>query len=139
MGQSLGGLVASLVASLEPDLRCVVAGVPVVDLPDLFRRHSPPAIAERARSFGVLGEAADQVHRVVSPLAMACAVPHRGRYVYAGLGDRMSTFNQARRLWLHWDRPTLAAYHGGHVGFFFSKSVRTLIDAAVTDSLVGTA
>jgi dienelactone hydrolase len=135
MGQSLGGLVASLVASLEPDLRCVVAGIPVVDLPDLFRRHSPPAIAEQAQRFGVLGEDADQVHRVVSPLAMECLVPHAGRYIYAGLGDRMSTFNQARRLWLHWDRPTLAAYGGGHVGFFFSKSVRTLVDAAVNDSL----
>jgi pimeloyl-ACP methyl ester carboxylesterase len=135
MGQSLGGLVASLVASLEPDLRCVVAGIPVVDLPDLFRRHSPPAIAARARETGVLGEAADQVHRVVSPLAMECLVPRSGRYIYAGLGDRMSTFNQARRLWLHWDRPTLAAYGGGHVGFFFSKSVRGLVDAAVTDSL----
>jgi pimeloyl-ACP methyl ester carboxylesterase len=137
MGQSLGGLVASLVASLEPDLRCVVAGVPVVDLPDVFRRHSPPAIAERARSYGVLGEAADEVHRMVSPLALECLVPREGRYIYAGLGDRMSTFNHARRLWLHWDRPTLAAYHGGHVGFILSRSVRTLVDAAVTDSLGG--
>ena len=132
MGQSLGSLVASLVASLEPDLRCVVAGVPVVDLPDLFRRHCPPAIAEKARRYGVLGEVTDQVHRVVSPLAMECLVPHDGRYIYAGLGDRMSTFGQARRLWLHWDRPRLAAYAGGHVGFFLAGSVKTLVDEAVS-------
>ncbi|MGA2933203.1 MAG: alpha/beta hydrolase family protein [Acidimicrobiales bacterium] len=132
MGQSLGGLVASLAASLEPELRCVIAGVPVVDLPDLFRRHSPPAIAERARHFGVLGDQADDVHRVVSPLAMACAVPKDGRYIYAGLGDRMSTFGQARRLWLHWDRPTLAAYPGGHLGFFWSKAVKELVVEAMT-------
>ena len=132
MGHSLGGLVASLAASLDPELRCVIAGVPVVDLPDLFRRHSPPAIAERARQFGVLGDQADDVHRVVSPLAMACAVPKDGRYIYAGLGDRMSTFGQARRLWLHWDRPSLAAYPGGHVGFFWSKAVKELVVEAMT-------
>ena len=134
MGQSLGGLVASLAACLDPELSCVIAGVPVVDLPDLFRRHSPSAIAERARHFGVLGDQADDVHRVVSPLAMACAVPKEGRYIYAGLGDRMATFGQARRLWLHWDRPTLAAYHGGHMGFFWSKAVKELVAEAMTAS-----
>ena len=112
----------------------------MVDLPDLFRRHSPPAIAERARTLRGAGRGG----RPGAPGGLTAGhgrapSPTQGRYVYAGLGDRMSTFNQARRLWLHWDRPTLAAYHGGHVGFFFSKSVRTLIDAAVTDSLVGTA
>ncbi len=132
MGQSLGGLVASLTACFDPALRCVIAGVPVVDLPDLFRRHSPPAIAVRARQFGVLGDQANDVHRVVSPLAMACAVPKDGRYIYAGLGDRMSTFGQARRLWLHWDRPSLAAYRGGHVGFFWSNAVRNLVAEAMT-------
>ncbi len=132
MGHSLGGLVASLSAALDPELRCVIAGVPVVDLPDLFRRHSPPAIAERARQFGVLGNQADDVHRVVSPLVMACAVPKDGRYIYAGLGDRMSTFGQARRLWLHWDRPSLAAYPGGHMGFFWSKAVKEFVVEAMT-------
>ena len=43
IGYSLGGLVASLVASLEDDLACVVAGIPVVGLPDLFRRHTTDA------------------------------------------------------------------------------------------------
>jgi dienelactone hydrolase len=134
MGQSLGGLVAALVASLEPDLACAIAGVPVVDLPDLFRQHSPPAIALRAQQFGVLGSVADDVHRVVSPLAMSCLVAPERRYIFAGLGDRMSTFGQAHRLWLHWDRPALATYPGGHVGFFWSKAVKALVAEAVAAS-----
>ena len=134
MGQSLGGLVTALVASLDPDLACAVAGIPVVDLPDLFRRHSPPEIARRAEQFGVLGPLADQVHRVVSPLAMSCAVPPERRYIYAGLGDRMSTFGQARRLWLHWDRPALATYPGGHIGFYWAGSVKRLVTGAMTQS-----
>ena len=135
MGLSLGGLVAALCAAVEDDLACVIAGIPVVDLPDLFRRHSPPGITATAERYGVLGPAADEVHRVVSPLAMDCRVPHARRYIFAGLGDRMSTFGQARRLWLHWDQPELTAYAGGHVGFYFSRSVREFVDRALTDSL----
>ncbi|MHB8319316.1 MAG: alpha/beta hydrolase family protein [Acidimicrobiales bacterium] len=133
-GLSLGGLVAALVASLEDDLSCVVAGIPVVDLPDLFRRHSPPDIAATARRYGVLGEVADQVHSVVSPLAMECNVPSERRYIFAGLGDRMSSFGQARRLWLHWNRPSLCAYTGGHVGFYWSGAVKRFVDEAVSTS-----
>ena len=135
LGYSLGGLVAALVASLEDDLACVIAGIPVVDLPALFRRHSRPHVARLAAEHGVLGQAADDVHRVVSPLAMDCKVRHDRRYIFAGLADRMSTFGQARRLWLHWGRPSLAAYQGGHVGFFWSRPARQLVDRAVDTSL----
>jgi len=65
---------------------------------------------------------------------MDCKVPFDRRYIFAGLADRMSTFGQARRLWLHWGRPTFAAYPGGHVGFFWSSAVRKLVDGALTDS-----
>ena len=134
IGYSLGALVAALVASLEDDLACVIAGIPVVDLPDLFRRHSGPHGARLAADHGVLGPAADDVHRVVSPLAMDCKVPFERRYIFAGLADRMSTFGQARRLWLHWDQPTLGAYAGGHVGFFWSRTAKQLVDDAMTSS-----
>jgi dienelactone hydrolase len=134
IGYSLGGLVAALVAAQEDDLACVIAGIPVVSLPDLFRRHSLPDIARLADAHGVLGQTADDVHKVVSPLAMDCKVPFDRRYIFAGLADRMSTFGQARRLWLHWGRPTLAAYPGGHVGFFWSSAVRKLVDRALADS-----
>jgi len=137
IGYSLGALVAALVSSLEDDLSCVVAGIPVVDLPGLFRRHSRPAMARLAEEHGVLGPAADDVHRVVSPMAMSCKVPWERRFVFGGLADRMSTFGQARRLWEHWGRPALAAYPGGHVGFFWARAVRRLVDEAVAASLVG--
>ena len=134
IGYSLGALVAALVAALEDDLACVIAGIPVVSLPELFRRHSLPPVSRLADAHGVLGQAADDAHRVVSPLAMDCKVPFERRYIFAGLADRMSTFGQARQLWLHWSRPTLAAYAGGHVGFFWSSAVRKLVDDALADS-----
>ncbi|HVA02590.1 MAG TPA: alpha/beta fold hydrolase [Acidimicrobiales bacterium] len=131
IGYSLGGLVASIVASLEDDLACVIAGIPVVDLPHLVRRHSPPDIARLADTSGVLGPSADEVHRVVSPLAMDCKVPFERRFIFAGLADRMSTFGHARRLWLHWDRPAFETYAGGHVGFFWSPAVKRFVDEAL--------
>jgi dienelactone hydrolase len=134
IGYSLGALVAALVASLEDDLACVIAGIPVVSLPELFRRHSLPHIARLADAHGVLGQAADDAHCVVNPLAIDCKVPFDRRYIFAGLADRMSTFGQARKLWLHWGRPSLATYAGGHVGFFWSTAVRKLVDDALTDS-----
>lgn len=139
-GHSLGGHVASLVAGLEDDLSCVIAGIPVVDLPDLFRRHSPPAIARRAEAHGALGPVADEVHRVVSPLAYPPRVPFEGRFVFGGLGDRMATFGHAHRLWMHWGRPKLATYGGGHVGFYWSGAVRQFVpDALEASGLLGAA
>jgi dienelactone hydrolase len=139
IGYSLGGLVASIVAGLEDDLTCVIAGIPVVDLPHLVRRHSPPDIARLADTSGVLGPGADEVHRVVSPLAMECKVPFDRRFIFAGLADRMSTFGHARRLWLHWDRPAFETYAGGHVGFFWSPAVKRFVDEALRRSYTGAA
>jgi pimeloyl-ACP methyl ester carboxylesterase len=134
IGYSLGGLVASIVASLEDDLACVIAGIPVVDLPHLIRRHSPPNIARLADTSGVLGPSADEVHRVVSPLSLECKVPFDRRFIFAGLADRMSTFGHARRLWLHWDRPAFETYAGGHLGFFWSPAVKRFVDEALRRS-----
>jgi pimeloyl-ACP methyl ester carboxylesterase len=139
IGYSLGGLVASIVASLESDLACVIAGIPVVDLPHLFRRHSTRGISRMASAYGVLGPEADDIHQVVSPLAMECKVPFDRRYVFAGLADRMSTFGHARRLWLHWGRPAFATYPGGHVGFYWSGEVKRFVDQALAQAFAGKA
>ncbi len=138
IGYSLGGLVASIVAGLEDDLACVIAGIPVVDLPHLIRRHSPPGVTRLADTSGVLGPGADEVHRVVSPLALECKVPFERRFIFAGLADRMSTFGHARRLWLHWDRPAFETYAGGHVGFFWSPAVKRFVDEALRRSYTTT-
>ncbi|MFL6241861.1 MAG: alpha/beta hydrolase family protein, partial [Acidimicrobiia bacterium] len=133
-GISLGGYVAALVASLEPDLQCAIAGIPFVDLPSLYRRHSPARVGRHARQCGALGETADAVHRVVSPLAMDPLVPSDRRFIFAGLGDRMSTYGQARRLWVHWGQPAFACYGGGHVGFYWSGEVNRFVADAVRAS-----
>ena len=133
-GISLGGYVSALTASLDDHLACVVAGVPATDMPDLYRRHSPPGVRRRALEAGALGPEADAVCSVVSPLVLEPRVPWARRYVFAGLGDRMSNFDQAHRLWLHWGRPRRAWYPGGHIGFFFAGGLGGFIDDALAES-----
>ena len=133
-GISLGGYVSSLVASLEPGLACAIAGIPATDIPDLYRRHSTPAIRRRAVEAGALGPEADAVHRVVSPLVLSAKPERERRYIFAGAGDRMSTSRQARRLWEHWERPKMAWYSGGHIGFFMAPTVKRFVTEALTES-----
>lgn len=133
-GISLGGYVSALTASLDDHLACVVAGVPATDMPDLYRRHSPPGVRRRALEAGALGPEADAVCSVVSPLTLEPRVAWERRYVFAGLGDRMSNFDQAHRLWLHWGRPRRAWYPGGHIGFFFANGLGGFIDDALAES-----
>ncbi|MGI8491385.1 MAG: alpha/beta hydrolase family protein, partial [Acidimicrobiales bacterium] len=133
-GISLGGYAASLVASLEDDLACVVAGIPATDIPDLYRRHSTAAIRRRAFASGALGPEADAVHGVVSPLVLAPRVPKERRFIFAGAGDRMSTATQARRLWEHWDRPRISWYQGGHIGSVMAGAAQGFVASALAES-----
>jgi dienelactone hydrolase len=133
-GISLGGYTAALTASLEDDLACVIAGIPATDLVDLYRRHSPVKVRRRAFEAGALGQRAVDVHRVVSPLVLAPKPRRDRRFLFAGIGDRMSTSRQARRLWEHWERPEMAWYPGGHVGFFFAGDISRFVEHALAVS-----
>lgn len=133
-GVSLGGCVAALVASVEDGLACAIAGIPAADLPGLYRRHAPPSVRRRAEEAGALGPDADAVHSVVSPLVLRPRVPQHRRYLFAGAGDRMSTSAQARLLWEHWERPQMAWYPGGHVGFWWARNVTAFVTAALAES-----
>lgn len=137
-GVSLGGYTSALVASLEEGLSAVIAGIPVTDLPDLYRRHSTPAVRRRALDAGALGPRADAVHSVVSPLVLPPLVARDRRYIFAGVGDRMSTAGQARRLWEHWQRPSIEWYPGGHIGFFMAGGVQRYVTAALVESALAT-
>jgi dienelactone hydrolase len=133
-GMSLGAYVASLLATVEPDLEVVIAGAPVSDIPKLFDTHSPGRVRREIASRGISLETARQVHRVVSPLAAAPLVDHDRRFIYAGLGDRMSTPAQAQALWEHWERPKVAWYPGSHMTFIWSGEVARFVDQSLIES-----
>lgn len=129
---SLGGYVSALVASLEDGLTCAILGVPVADLIDLLGRHAGLS-ADDPRQRTV--ELAAPLGRMVSPLSLEPRVPVAGRFIYAGVADRLvHPRGQVIRLWEHWGRPQIVWYAGGHTGFFQSRPVQRFIDGALVQS-----
>ena len=114
-GISLGGYVSSLVASLEEDLRCVIAGIPAVDFASLARDNEPWIMRRYDRDFALDWQLVRAITHVVSPLAFKPHVPREGRFIYAGVADNIARPDQARALWRHWDRPAIHWFQGGHV------------------------
>jgi hypothetical protein len=136
-GISLGGCVASVVASLEPGLAGVIAGIPVSDLFELYRTNSSSDVLRSSDELGATGPLSEEIARVISPLSLSPQVPHERRFIVAGLGDRMSTTAQAERLWQHWGRPGIDWYPGGHVGYFMSRDATRATERAIRTSLFG--
>ena len=69
---SLGGYVASLVASLEDGLMCAILGVPVADLIELLGRHAGFSADDPRRHTVTLAE---PIGRMVSTAPRACRPP----------------------------------------------------------------
>lgn len=129
---SLGGYVASLVASLDDDLTCAILGVPPSNLVELLGRHSGLPKDDPRR---LTLELARPIGRMMSPLSMEPKVPPQGRFIYAGVADRIvHPRQQVMQLWEHWGRPDVGWYHGGHTGFFQARPVQRYVDAALEQS-----
>lgn len=129
---SLGGYVSSLVASLEDGLTCAILGVPVADLIDLLGRHAGLSADDPRQRTVVL---AAPLGRMVSPLSLEPRIPMAGRFIYAGIADRLvHPREQVVRLWEHWGRPEIVWYAGGHTGFFQSNPVQRFVDGALVQS-----
>jgi len=132
-GVSLGGYVTGLTAALEPDLDLALAGIPVSDFVGLFSHHSPHHMHIRGIEHHIMDGTAQEVHRVVSPLAMPVVVPKENRAIFAGLGDRLAPPDQAHRLWSHWDEPEICWYPGNHVGYLWAGKAWKFVDRVLDD------
>lgn len=133
-GLSLGGHTAAITAGLEPGLACVIAGIPVVDLSELFAGHLPERAMYRAE-FARLVTASRRLLHLVSPLAFPPLLPADRRFIYAGIGDRLvHPRRQVQQLVAHWGRPSTAWYPGGHTGAFRSPPIGRFVRAALERS-----
>lgn len=106
--------------------------VPVADLVDVVERHSGLASHDqRLRAVHLT----KRLGRVVSPLTLTPRLPLEGRFLYAGLADRLvHPRHQVTRLWEHWGRPEITWYPGGHTGFFRSRPVQDFVARALVQS-----
>jgi len=139
-GLSLGGYTAALLAAFEPDLACVIAGIPASDFARLARLHTPPRMLEMAAALGFDWVKVERVLRVISPLATKPLIPKARRYIFGGLGDRIVPRSQVRDLWKHWERPKAMWYRGSHLSFCWEPRVqgwlRPILRGSLCDEIV---
>ncbi len=133
-GLSLGGYNTALLASLEGELACAVAGIPLADIARILTHHGPPLQIRYLEHRGFHEDHMTEVLRVVAPLVLEPVVPLERRYLFGGVADRMVPPDQVRDLWLHWGRPKIAWYQGAHVTFRGEPSVRHLLEDAFRES-----
>ncbi len=130
-GLSLGGYTATLLASLEDELACVIAGIPATDYVGLTRWVLPTWLLQLAEYAGLALDRVERLVRVISPLAMAPRVPWDRRYLYAATADRLVPPAGVRALWEHWGRPRLDWYDGSHTSFGWETTVQGLLEDAL--------
>ncbi len=130
-GLSLGGYNAALLAGLEPDLACVIAGVPATCFVSFVREHSARMVLRDQTAADLMSDDAERILRVVSPLSLPPLVPWDRRFLFAGLADRFIPAEHVRRLWEHWSRSHVTWYHGTHMTFPFERQVQQLIEDAL--------
>jgi dienelactone hydrolase len=127
-GLSLGGYNAALLSTLDDDLACAIAGIPLVDIPSAMIRHGLLSAIGGRGSENLDADQMAEIMNVVSPLALAPQLPLERRFVFAAVADQLVPAEQAARLWEHWDRPRIEWYQGAHMTFRAHPSVRLLIE-----------
>lgn len=133
-GVSLGSYVAGLVGALEQPLACLIAGIPAVDFPTVFRSQTPTRI-RRTEWYQRLMAEMSELHAVVSPAMAVPRTPVERRFIYAGRGDRiLRPLQQAAELWKLWEEPEMYWFDGGHVAHVRSPDIRHFTDQALRAS-----
>jgi len=127
-GLSLGGYNAALLPTLDDDLACAIAGIPLVDIPDAMIRHGLLSAIGFQEPENLDTDRMAEIMRVVSPLALEPSLPLERRFVFAAVADRLVPPEHAARLWEHWDRPRVEWYQGAHMTFRAHPSTRLLVE-----------
>lgn len=123
VGLSLGGYIASIVASVRPSPAFVIPIAPpgsLASLPSqLFALSRHQRMADAPLSCAEL----DAAYRVHSPLSYSLAIPKERVLIVAGRGDCIVPPEQVSTLWHHWGKPAIHWYSGGHVAPFRRQEI----------------
>lgn len=133
-GLSLGGYNAALLAALESNIACAIAGIPATDFSRLAWRHGAPLEVNYAEHRGLVHDEVRELMQVVSPLALTPRVAAERRYIFAGVSDRIVPADQPRDLWRHWERPRIVWYQGSHLTFTRHPQVDRMLVAALREA-----
>lgn len=132
-GLSAGAYTSALLSQFEP-LDLIIAGIPLVHIPEVFEGHTPAEMRTMGRDQQIPAEVMRNVFRVISPTTYAPSPSLEKRFIYAGVEDRVTPPAQALALWEAWQRPALEWFEGGHVSFFWSRRVESFVRRALLAS-----
>lgn len=134
LGYSLGGYHAALLAAHEPDLACVIAGIPMTDIAATLWQHLPTAHARYLEACGLSAAAVGKRLASVSPLTVAPRVPRERRFIFAATADQLIAPEQPLALWRHWEEPALQWYDGSHLSVRHEVDVGPFINRALNET-----
>ena len=138
MGLSLGGYQTALLAGLDADLACAIAGIPLTDIARAVWRHGPLLHTTHAEHHGIVRDALRRgAARGVAARARAPGALER-RWIFARVADQLVPPDQVRDLWQHWGRRKIAWYQGAHLTFRLHPNVAKLVLTALVDSGLST-
>jgi dienelactone hydrolase len=135
-GLSLGGYTASLFASLESGLACVIPAVPVVNLATLTWLSMGETERHTAEATGLDEGALERAWWIHCPLRFAPRVAPSGRLIVAAAADRITPPDQAQALFEHWQQPAIHWFPGTHTGWSGYRRTRERIDAHLRATLL---
>jgi hypothetical protein len=107
-GLSLGGYTTALLAGLESDLACAIAGIPATDFTRLTARFAPHTTLREVERLGLDWGFLRDVLSVVSPLHIAPKLDKERLAIFGGTADHLVPADQVRDLWKHWGEPRMA-------------------------------
>lgn len=136
LGLSLGGYMTALVASLEDELDCAIAGIPAAEFGELTCYHASSRALMVATEANITPDRIAEALTPVAPLMLQPRLPLERRFIFGALADRFVPPRQVDSLWRHWNQPEILWYPGGHLGFRFHDSVRDFVDRAVRETLL---
>jgi dienelactone hydrolase len=132
-GLSLGAAATTLMAALEDDLACVIAGIPAIDFVDLMDANTATLLGRATTFLGFPWEEVRRMLRIISPLALPRRVPVERCFLFAGAADALAPRAQVLALWRHWGEPRLSWYEGGHVSFLVERAVQRFVAEALRE------
>ena len=135
-GLSLGGYNCALLATLEQDLRCAIAGIPVADFARIMWAHGPHDYVTGLSERGLDKRAVQEIVEPVSPLAAQPRIAPEALAVFAGVADRVVPPEHQRDLIEHWKPASHHWYQGGHVTFRLDSSVDAMVRRVLREQLL---
>ncbi len=116
-GISLGGYNASLLAGIDEELACVIAGIPVFDMALTMWRHMPAEERQQLECEGVHLGLLRQVFAPVSPGCFGARLSPDRLGIFAGTADTLVWPDQPQALAAHWGCRAPYWYSGAHLSF----------------------